>query len=251
MRQVRTRRPHPFILTAVLVACVGFAGRASAEASGPSSATPTPGPQPVAPPTAQSAANLDGSVDVGATVQVGGEVKVEQFRTPSVRDADVLVAQLRHTPGVIAAEPKVRVHASAVGPDPYLPQQWALERVPFGAASALVDSNDSSALAQQIVAVIDSGVNAAHEDLVGHVMSVGADCLSGTCVSGGAYGRTDPDGHGTFVASIIGATTGTHAALPTRPPARRFSPSALERKAAATTFRPAPPSTTRSSTVPT
>ena len=51
-------------------------------------------------------------------------------------------------------------------------------------------------------------MNAAHEDLVGHVISVGADCLSGECVSGGAYGRTDPDGHGTFVASIIGATTG-------------------------------------------
>ncbi len=200
---MRTRRPHPFILTALLVACVGFAGPASAEASVPSVA-PTPDP----PAAAQSAANLDGSVDVGASVRVGGDVKVEQFRAASVGDADALVAQLRRTPGVIAAEPKVRVHASAVGPDPYRPQQWALERVPFGAASALVNSNDPSALAQQIVAVIDSGVSAAHEDLVGHVISVGADCLSGTCVSGGAHGLTDPDGHGTFVASIIGATTG-------------------------------------------
>ncbi len=205
MRQVRTRRLHPFILTAIFIAFVGFAGPASAEASVPSVATPTPGPQQVAPPAAQSAANLDGSVDVGATVQMGAEVKVERFRVPSVRDADALVAQLRRTPGVIAAEPKVRVYASAVGPDPYRSQQWALERVPFSAASALVSA---SALAQQIVAVIDSGVNAAHEDLVGHVISVGADCLSGECVSGSAYGRTDPDGHGTFVASIIGATTG-------------------------------------------
>jgi thermitase len=201
MRQVRTRRPHLFTLIAVLVACVGFAGPASAQTSVPPGAAPVPGPQAVVPP---SAAKADGSVDVGATVQVGGEVKVEQFRAPSVRDADALVAQLRRTPGVTAAEPKIRMHVLAVGPDPYRLQQWALDRVPFAKASALVNP---SALAQQVVAVIDTGVNAAHEDLVDRLVG-GADCLTGTCLSGGAYGRTDPNGHGTLVASVVGASTG-------------------------------------------
>lgn len=204
MRQVRVRRPRLFTLTAVLVACVGFAGPAAARTSSPPVATPAPRPHPVVPPTTRSTANADGSVDVGATVRVGTEVKVEQFRAPSVGDADALVAQLRRTPGVTAAEPKVRMHVLA-GPDPYRPQQWALDRVPFGAASALVNP---SALAQQIVAVVDTGVNAAHEDLVGRVIGVGADCLSGSCLSGGAYGLTDPNGHGTLVSSVIGATTG-------------------------------------------
>jgi subtilisin family serine protease len=48
-----------------------------------------------------------------------------------------------------------------------------------------------------VVAVLDSGVDADHPDLAGHVLS-GADFVDGT-----TDGRTDPVGHGTAVAGLI------------------------------------------------
>jgi type VII secretion-associated serine protease mycosin len=48
-----------------------------------------------------------------------------------------------------------------------------------------------------IVAVVDSGVDAKHEDLIGQVLP-GIDLVDGT-----GDGRTDPVGHGTTVASLI------------------------------------------------
>jgi len=53
------------------------------------------------------------------------------------------------------------------------------------------------------VAVIDSGINSAHTDLIANVnTTLSRDCSSGTCLAGGT---TDAVGHGTFVAGIIGA----------------------------------------------
>ncbi|BBH63811.1 hypothetical protein ACTI_04960 [Actinoplanes sp. OR16] len=87
----------------------------------------------------------------------------------------------------------VRVMA---GSDPLRSQQWGLSKIK--APSAWAKSTGSGVT----VAVIDTGVDAKHPDLAGKVLT-GYDVLKGV-----AGGTTDPNGHGTHVAGIIGAATG-------------------------------------------
>ena len=54
------------------------------------------------------------------------------------------------------------------------------------------------------LAIIDTGVDATHEDLAGRISTASATCLGGSC-SGGI--PADDAGHGTHVAGIAGATT--------------------------------------------
>jgi subtilisin family serine protease len=82
------------------------------------------------------------------------------------------------------------------------PVQWGLLQVGAPAAWA------SSTGAGITVGVVDSGIDASHEDLAGKVLD-GADCVGSNgnpaaCVPGGT---TDVVGHGTHVAGIIAALT--------------------------------------------
>lgn len=73
-------------------------------------------------------------------------------------------------------------------------QQWGLAKIQSEA------SWGRSTGAGVVVAVIDTGVNFAHEDLAGS--SAGSfSCMGGQCVQGGV----DDNGHGTWVAGIIAA----------------------------------------------
>ncbi len=77
--------------------------------------------------------------------------------------------------------------------DPMRPQQWALDQTSFENAWSATRG------AGVTVAVIDTGVDAAHEDL-GSVVLPGIDYIDAS-----RDGRYDPDGHGTHVAGIIAA----------------------------------------------
>jgi thermitase len=81
--------------------------------------------------------------------------------------------------------------ARAAG-DPLRSQQWGLDAIGADAADAISDGSGVT------VAVIDTGVDAAHPDLQGSV-SYGPDFIAGGDTSG------DPNGHGTHVAGIIAA----------------------------------------------
>ena len=72
--------------------------------------------------------------------------------------------------------------------DPMRSQQWALDRTSFESAWSVTRGRGV------IVAVVDSGVEADHQDLAGSVLP-GIDY-----VEPGGDGRIDPDGHGTHVA---------------------------------------------------
>ncbi|MEU4118127.1 type VII secretion-associated serine protease mycosin [Kitasatospora sp. NPDC028055] len=84
------------------------------------------------------------------------------------------------------------VATPAVSADEVRDQQWALKT--FGAETAVWPVSQGEGVT---VAVIDSGVNPDHQDLTGQVLP-GAD-FSGTK----SDGRTDTDGHGTGMASLI------------------------------------------------
>src|SRR4051812_2657791 len=148
------------------------------------------------------------------------------------RLADALAA-LRADPSVLYAEPDAPVHAFTG--DEYWPEQWALENVgqsvfggPAGLPGADIHAPAAWALgatgAGQTVAVVDTGVNAAHPDLAGQLAT-----NAGETGHGRESNRADDDhdglvddwrgwdwvqqdnnpddgdGHGSHVAGIIAA----------------------------------------------
>ena len=94
-------------------------------------------------------------------------------------------------PDVIAVEPIGTVQAFVN--DPYRSNQWALDRLSFEATWATTDGTGV------VVAVIDTGIRATHEDLSGKVLS-GTDFISP-----GGDGTLADHYHGSHVAGIIGA----------------------------------------------
>ena len=109
--------------------------------------------------------------------------------------------------GVLATVGSPLVGARAAPPSndyfwDHPPVQWGLLQV--GAPAAWTASTGAGVT----VGVVDSGIDAAHEDLAGKVVD-GADCVGSNgnpalCQPGGT---ADSNGHGTHVAGIIAAIT--------------------------------------------
>jgi thermitase len=76
--------------------------------------------------------------------------------------------------------------------DPLVSQQWAIKAVGIDAAHRLL--SEATPVRKAVVAILDTGVDAAHED------------IAGTFVSD-SPGGTDVHGHGTHCAGIAGAAT--------------------------------------------
>src|SRR5919202_1906747 len=114
---------------------------------------------------------------------------------------DVTVAV--DTPVSVLDDPPVTAAGIASG-DPAGPQQWALSDL--GIASLGPTAPDGS---DQLVAVLDTGVLATHEDLAGRIRcDLGADFAPDAARWPGSRGCIDPNGHGTHVAGQISAVTG-------------------------------------------
>lgn len=100
--------------------------------------------------------------------------------------------------------------SGSMGPsgDPYLSKQWGLQRI--GAPDAWATADGTGAL----IAVVDTGVDLTHPDLVAKIVSFSdADFVDpkGICESGKSCiqdGAQDQNGHGTHVAGIAAASTG-------------------------------------------
>ncbi|TMK79414.1 MAG: hypothetical protein E6G45_03635, partial [Actinobacteria bacterium] len=81
--------------------------------------------------------------------------------------------------------------------DPGYAQQWSLPQIGWDQVYGSVDP-----LGTATVAVLDTGVDASHPDLAGNV-------VPGTSVfDPNSDGTTDPNGHGTWMAGIVAASTG-------------------------------------------
>ena len=105
-----------------------------------------------------------------------------------------VIAELSQDPAVAAVEPNYRVHlASAVTVnDPKTAGQYSLDQM------RVRDAWSISRGGSGIVAVLDTGVQANHPDLVGRVLA-GHDFVNDDT------NAADDNGHGTWVAGIIGA----------------------------------------------
>jgi serine protease len=121
------------------------------------------------------------------------------------------------TPGtnVLSVQPEQAVHSLELAGhenDPMRSQQWALNKTSFESAWSLTRGKGV------IVAVIDSGVDATHQELTGSVLK-GKDYIDPS-----TFGRIDPDGHGTHVAGIIAAHVNNDVGIDGAAPGVRILP---------------------------
>jgi subtilisin family serine protease len=153
--------------------------------------------------------------------------RVELVSLPGFTTADASAEMLRQDPRVEYAEPNFRRRKSAFTPnDPLFPQQWGLQNTGQanfvaggqagtpGADLNLVNAWDGSnngtasrvGSTSVIVAVVDDGVETAHEDLAANIVT-GYDFKGNDADPnpGGDGDDYDDDNHGTAVAGCIGA----------------------------------------------
>jgi subtilisin family serine protease len=131
---------------------------------------------------------------LGASVRPIDSIGVLEVRAPSVAK---LTAGLRHDPGVAYLEQdkslKTADFFDAVDSATGIPYDWAFDAVHAGPALQAAGGGS-----KRQVAVIDTGVDAGHPDLAGHIGKRMDTATGGTDV-------TDYVGHGTFVAGLIAA----------------------------------------------
>jgi thermitase len=121
-------------------------------------------------------------------------------------DPVAVAERLRHTRGVRWAEPNLRLHALAdATPDDALwSQLYGVRRIGapgFWSRHGLAGFPGTGGVP---VGIVDTGIDAAHEDLAGRVAGCGA-AHDGRVTEGEC---ADVEGHGTHVAGTIGATAG-------------------------------------------
>jgi thermitase len=121
------------------------------------------------------------------------------YELPAGRDPVQAAKSLTGVPGIAYAEPDRLLKVDAVTPnDPYFKNQWALAKMKTPDAWTL--ALGSSAVK---VAVLDTGWDTDHQDLVGKVV-LSKDF---TVADGSANTVEDGHGHGTHCCGIVAATT--------------------------------------------
>lgn len=149
----------------------------------------------------------DGQIDeiVSVIEETGGEVERADEEAgslvvipPTDADPTEFAQALESVRAVRFTEPLREVTALVIGVDPQFAEQWNVVRI--GAPDAW---QVTTGTADVTVAVIDSGIDSAHPDLVGRVdPSRGWDFVDEDATP------EDENGHGTHVAGIIAANTG-------------------------------------------
>src|SRR5437899_7213727 len=112
-------------------------------------------------------------------------------------DLPQVLASYQADPQVANAEENKTRQSQAFPADPLYLNQWSLPKIGWDQVFGAVTPMGSA-----IVAVLDTGVDARHPDLVGNV-------IPGRSILDGSAGTTDPSGHGTWVAGIAAAQTNT------------------------------------------
>jgi subtilisin family serine protease/ribosomal protein L24E len=152
-----------------------------------------------------------------AVQRVDGRLRVASYRPADDVQASGIVRALAADDTTITVDADAPVHAigdvQAAGTfDARRGEQWALNRTSFESAWGVTNG------AGTVVAVLDTGVRADHEDLDGQVLA-GTDIINGN-----NDGRTDPLGHGTHVAGIIAARANNGVGVAGAAPGARILP---------------------------
>ena len=152
------------------------------------------------------------------------------------------VARLERSPAVLDAQPNYRYRASAADPDDsFFDQQWGLGAAP---GVDVLPAWDRTRGAGQVIAVVDSGVDLTHPDLIANLWSNPGEIPANATDDDGngkvddVHGydfvdvHADPDDfhfHGTHVAGIAAAVAGNaEGTAGVAPDARLMSVRALD-----------------------
>ena len=141
-----------------------------------------------------------------SAVSKGGlnQLGIDVMKLPEGMSVESAVNYYKSLPDVEFAEPNFIRHASVIPDDTrYATQQWGVQRVDCPAAWDVIKASWSV-----IVAVIDTGVDYNHPDLIGSV-----DRINGYNFVAGNTNTMDDNGHGTHVSGIISAMTNNAAGV--------------------------------------
>jgi len=214
------RRPS-FIAALVAAASLGLTacfGGGGAPAD-PGGGTSTPPPAPVA------CASVDAENAPLVIVEDGlGAPEITTVPADATPDEEsAAVAEANADGDVVAVERDTPVSAAVQANDEYRPLQWALNNVPF--EDAWTSPLGGTTGTDQVVAVVDTGVQQTQPDLVGQVLpgQFFLHSSDGTAFVGPGA-TTDPHGHGTHVAGIIGANANNGIGIAGGAPAVKILP---------------------------
>ena len=137
----------------------------------------------------------------GAAHDFAGDRHLFVVGNPAGVSVTETIRRYRAMPGVIYAEPDYVLQVINTPADPLWNQQWDMIKI---AAPEAWDTQTSSN--DVVVAVIDTGIDYTHPDLLANLWVNPADNSHGyTCVNACIAGGSDDFGHGTHVAGTIGA----------------------------------------------
>ena len=159
--------------------------------------TETPAPAPTRPYVVsfQPGTSLE---DQAAAVTAAGALTTDMIAVlnlHAVDASDEAIAALSANPLVAAADLDASRAVEAAPSDPDYAAQWSLPMIGWDQAYDTVAPAGAA-----VVAVLDTGVDAAHSDL-------DANIVPGATFVDGAAWSTDPNGHGTAMAGIVAAET--------------------------------------------
>ena len=138
--------------------------------------------------------------DQDAALAQAGAVEVSAVPVLNMHTVDATsdsAAALANESSVARVEADQIRTVQAEPDDPGFTQQWSLSRIGWDQVYGVVEPTGTAK-----VALLDTGVDASHPDLAANV-------VPGTSVlDPNSDGTTDPNGHGTWMAGIVAATTG-------------------------------------------
>src|SRR5436190_3190260 len=185
----RTRFAGALVVALALLVTAAF-GAAGA------SAEPTPSPS--ASYIVTFAAGVDGAqqtADIAAATATDISA-IPELRMHVVDATDSAAASLAASSDVVRVDADVTRSVQATPNDSEYPQQWSLPAIGWDQVFGSVSPAGTAT-----VAVLDTGVDSSHPDLAGQ-LAPGTSILDPS-----SDGTTDPNGHGTWMAGIVAAST--------------------------------------------
>lgn len=133
------------------------------------------------------------------TVVAGEQVsnRVDLIEVSEETDAEAMMANLAQNPNVLAVDKNDKIEVSALPSDPYVVSGAAWQFSRIGADQTWDQISNADPV---VVAVIDTGLNLSHPDLIGNTVT-GYDFVAGKPQV------VDLSGHGTAVSGCIAAVT--------------------------------------------